>query len=160
MVARNATHGSVGWSEVADAGALTAALWAVMPMTARSEGLTRYRCAMKWRTGDERVFVVAPGPVVLFFPKVRRLLADLLRMESQEREAARFYSVDGEVLTLVGTPGTGFHFGMTGEFDRDGLRAALASVANDPTAVTEPSAVAAELASQRRSLRWFGRNGH
>lgn len=106
---------------------------------------------------DRGVFVVAPGPVVLFFPKVRRLLADLGRMESAEREAARFYSVDGEVLTLVGTSEMGFHLGMTGEFDADGLRAALASVANDPTADTEPSAVAAELASPRWSPRWFGR---
>lgn len=107
---------------------------------------------------DQRVFVVAPGPVVLFFPKVRKLLADLGRMEAAEREAARFYSVDGEVLTLVGTSETGFHLGMTGEFDLAGLRAGLASVADDPTAETDPSVVAAELTPQRWSPPWFGRN--
>jgi len=112
---------------------------------------------MNQSSRDQRVFVVAPGLVVLYFPKVRKLLADLRRMESEERESATFYSVDGEILALVGTAQNGFHLETTGEFDPDGLRTALASVADDPDAETVPSAVAAQLDDKDRSLRRFGR---
>lgn len=104
---------------------------------------------MKRTSRDQRVFVVAPGPVVLFFPQMRKLLADLRHMESSERGAARFYSVDGEVLALFGGDDRGFQLGMTGDFDMDGLKAALAAVVNEPAVETEPSAVAAQLAGQR-----------
>jgi hypothetical protein len=35
-------------------------------------------------------------------------------MEGSEREAARYYSVDGELLALVGDADAGFHLGRTG----------------------------------------------
>ena len=109
---------------------------------------------------DQRVFVVAPGPVVLFFPQVLKLLADLRRMESGQRSTAKFYSVEGEILMVVGTRQSGFHLGMTGAFDLDGLRAALASVADDATAETEPSVVAAQLAPRRWPPSWLARSRH
>lgn len=111
---------------------------------------------MRREAMDERVFVVAPRPVVLFFPKVRTLLADLRRMDPSEREAAAFYSVDGEVLQLAGAAARGFHLGATGHFNMAALSEALVALADDPSAGADPRTVAAHLESQmpRRFRRW------
>lgn len=116
-----------------------------------------YVCGVRQPHRDERMFVVAPGSVVLFFPKVRKLLADLRHMESSEREAARYYSIDGELLALVGDADAGFRLRRTGEFDLEGLQTALETLADDPAASIEPSVVAVQLASQRPKWR-LGRN--
>jgi hypothetical protein len=101
---------------------------------------------------DTGVFVVAPGPVVLFFPKVKALGADLRRMHGEERDRASFYTVAGEVLELK-PRGRGFNLLRTGVVDIGSLRSALAAVASDPAAETDPQVVAGQLERGRKSRR-------
>lgn len=99
------------------------------------------------------MFVVAPGPVVVFVPKLKSLLADLPRIPSDEREGASYFTVDGEVLRLTSDERR-FFLIRTGVFDKESLQSALAAIANDAENETEPPVVARQVIRGRRG-RWL-----
>ena len=71
-------------------------------------------------------------------------------MDPEERNGASFYTVAGEVLEL--TPrGRGLRLVATGVVDDASLRSALAAVANEPAAGTDPAVVANQLERSGKS---------
>lgn len=87
---------------------------------------------------------------MLFFREAKTLLADLGRMDVKERNNASFYSVDGEVLELR-PRGRGLCLVATGVVDDASLRSALAAVADDPAADTDPAVVSKQLERSSKS---------
>jgi hypothetical protein len=73
-------------------------------------------------------------------------------MDAGERDSASFYTVAGEVLELK-PRGRGFSLLRTGVVDKGSLRSALAAVASDPAAETDPQVVADQLEPGRKSRR-------
>lgn len=103
--------------------------------------------------GKEFVFVIDPEDNVLAFPTATALVKDLRRMPDDEREAATYFSLDGEHLDLDGRASHGLWLVHTGRDALSDLRERLAALADDPNASSDPRTVA----NQVLYNEWLGR---